>query len=120
MNLKNSLNTYQFGLKKKTCQSFPFLLSYFNDKILKGFVKGMMTDMILVDLQKVFDTINHDVLLQKLHAISFLRHTINWFKSYLSTRSFLVKLENHFSQPASFLWCTPRLYSGATFVFNIC
>ena len=61
----------------------------------------MMTGMILMDLQKAFDTIGHDVLLQKLYAIGFSKHTVNWFKSYISNRSFLVNLGNSFSQPAS-------------------
>ena len=60
-----------------------------------------MTGMILIDLQKAFDTIDHDVLLQKLYAIGFSKHTVNWFQSYLSNRSFLVNLGNNFSQPAS-------------------
>ena len=41
------------------------------------------------------------MLLQKLYANGFSEHTVNWFKSYLSNRSFLVNLENNFSQPAS-------------------
>ena len=77
------------------------ILSYLNDKTLKGFDKGLMTGMILIDLQKAFDTIDHDVLLQKLYAIGFSKHTVNWFQSYLSNRSFLVNLGNNFSQPAS-------------------
>ena len=99
LNSKNLLYTYQSGFRKK--HSTDFCLSYLNDKILKGFDKGMMTGMILIDLQKAFDTIDHDVLLQKLYAIGFSKHTVNWFKSYLSNRSFLVNLENNFSQPAS-------------------
>ena len=59
-----------------------------------------MTGMILIDLQKAFDTIDHDLILQKLYAIGFSKHTVNWFQSYLSSRSFLVNLGN-FSQPAS-------------------
>ena len=55
----------------------------------------------LIDLQKAFDTIDHDVLLQKLYAIGFSKRTVNWFKSYLSNRSFKVNLGNNFSQPAS-------------------
>ena len=61
----------------------------------------MMTQMILTDLQKAFDTIEHGVLLQKLHAIGFSKRTVNGFKSYLSKRSFKVNLGNNFSQPAS-------------------
>ena len=57
--------------------------------------------MILIDLQKTFDTIDHDVLLQKLYAIGFWKHTVNYFQSYSSNRSFLVKLGNNFTQPAS-------------------
>ena len=71
-----------------------------NDKIVKGFDKGMMTAVILTDLQKAFDTTDHEVLLQKLYANVFSKHTVNWFKSYLSNRSFLVNLESNFSQRA--------------------
>ena len=80
---------------------YRFLPSYLNDKILKGFDKGLMNGMILIDLQKVFDAIDHDVLLQKLYSVSFSKHNVNWFKSYLSNRSFLVNVGNNFSQPAS-------------------
>ena len=47
-----------------------------------------MTDMILIDLQKVIDTIDHDILLQKIYAIGFSKHTIDWFKSHLSNKTF--------------------------------
>ena len=58
LNSKNLLYTYQSGFRK-------------------GFDKGMMTGMILIDLQKAFDTIDHDVLGQKLYAIGFSKHTVN-------------------------------------------
>ena len=60
-----------------------------------------MTGMILIDLQKTFETIDHDLLLQKLYAIGFLKHTVNWIQSYLFNRSFLVNLGNNISQTAS-------------------
>ena len=53
--------------------------------------------MILIDLQKAFDTINHEILLGKLHAIGFSEKTVTWFKSYLSDRAFKVNINNHFS-----------------------
>ena len=56
--------------------------------------------MILIDLQKAFDTIDHDILLQNLYAIGFSKHSVNWFRSYLTNRTFLVILGNVFSQPA--------------------
>ena len=72
-------------------------MSFLTDKILKGFDKGLLTGMILVDLQKAFDTIDHEILLQKLKAIKFSESTIKWFKSYLSERIFLVNIENKLS-----------------------
>ena len=73
-----------------------------------GFDKGVMTGMILIDFQKAFDTNYHDILLQKLYAIGFSKHTVNWFQSYLSNRSFLVNLGNNFSQSASVSCSVPQ------------
>ena len=53
--------------------------------------------MIVIDLQKAFDTVNHEILLGKLHVIGFSEKTIAWFKSYLSDRAIKVKINNHFS-----------------------
>ena len=44
-----------------------------------GFDKGLMTGMMLIELQKTFDMIDHDILLKKLNAIGFSNHTIDWF-----------------------------------------
>ena len=77
LNSKNLLHTYQPGFQKK--HSTDFCLSYLNDKILKDFDKAMMTDVILIDLQKAFDTVDHDVLLQILYDIGFSKHAVNWF-----------------------------------------
>ena len=57
--------------------------------------------MILIDLQKAFDTIDHDILLQKLYVIGFSKHSVNWFRSYLINRRFSVNLGNVFPQSAS-------------------
>ena len=64
--------------------------------------------MILIDLQKAFDTIDHEILLQKLKAIKFSESTIKWFKSYLSERIFLVNTENKLSDFGEILG--PRLF----------
>ena len=62
---------------------------------------GNRPDFILVDFRKAFNTVDDDIFLQKLYAIGFPKHAVNWFKFYLSNRSFLVNLENNFPQPAS-------------------
>ena len=42
------------------------------DKILTGFDSGLLTGMTLIDLQKAFDNINHDILLKKCLLLDFL------------------------------------------------
>ena len=95
---RNLFYNYQSGFPKN--HSTGFCLSFLNDKILKGFERGLITGMILIGLQKAFDTIDHDILLQKLYAIGFSNHSVNWFRSYLINRTFLINLGNVFSQPA--------------------
>ena len=100
------LYNYQSGFRKK--HSTDSFLTFLYDKILKGFDEGLMTGMILIDLQKAFDTIDHDILLQKLNAIGFSNHTIGWFKSYLSNRLFRVHLENCYSDSSSITCGVPQ------------
>ena len=53
--------------------------------------------MMLIDLQKASDTINHKIVLGKLHALSFSEKTIAWFKSRLSDRVLNFNIKKHFS-----------------------
>ena len=76
-------------------------LSFLNGKILKVFDDGLVTRMILIDLQKAFDTVNHDILLKKLSIIDFSDHTVKCFQSYLSNSKFMVNVENSFSETSS-------------------
>ena len=59
--------------------------------------------MILIDLQKAFDTVNHDISLKKMEFIGFTEETTKWFKSYLSNRKFKVHIKNTFSEPENLL-----------------
>ena len=64
---------------------------------LKVFDNGLFTGMILIDLQKTLDTIDHNILLENLKANVFCDNTINWFPSHLTDRAFLVSIENKYS-----------------------
>ena len=51
------LYEFQSGFRKN--HSTDFCLSYLTDKISNSFNSGLSTGMILIDLQKTFDTIDH-------------------------------------------------------------
>ena len=88
LNEKNIIYRYQSGFRKD--YSTNSCLSYLCDKILKGFDSGVFTGMILIDLQKAFDTLNHDILLNKMYFGGFSKEVVSWFRSYLSNRDFKV------------------------------
>ena len=92
------LYKFQSGFKKN--HSTHFCLSYLTDKISNGFNSGLLTGMILIDLQKAFDTIDHYILLQKLPPFGFSNEVIDWFRSYLHIRKFHVNVHDKFSTTA--------------------
>ena len=94
-------------------------LAHLTDKILEGFDEGLLTGMILTDLQKTFDTINHKVLLQKLKAIRFSEQSIQWFWSYLCDRIFLVENENKLSDLGKIYCGVPQGSILGPFLFLI-
>ena len=70
----NLLYNYQSGFR--TDHSTNLCLSFSTDKILKSFDEGLLTGMTLIDLQKAFDTINHEILFKKLKAMGFSERCI--------------------------------------------
>ena len=64
--------------------------------------------MILIDLQKTFDTINHEILIKKMECLGFSKGVTLWFKSYLSNRKFKVNLNQFFSEPGNLLCGVPQ------------
>ena len=92
---KNILHKFQPGFQK--FHSTDSCLSYLQDKVTKGFDSGLLTGMILIDLQKAFDTIDHKIPIEKMKCIGFSNDVTKWFESYLSKRMFSVHVEKNFS-----------------------
>ena len=44
---------------------------------------GLLNDVVFIDIQKTFDTIDHSILVQKLCNYGIDHTSLSWFKSYL-------------------------------------
>ena len=56
------------------------------NQITEAFSQGKYTLWIFLDLSKAFDTVNHNILLEKLKAYGIQSENLKWFRSYLSNR----------------------------------
>ena len=60
-----------------------------SDKIINKFNEVLITGIIFIDLQKPFDSTNHQILLKKIHFIDFSNQCRRQFWLYLSGQIFL-------------------------------
>ena len=59
--------------------------------------KGHYVGMVLLDLQKAFDPVDHEILCNKLEAMGI--NFTKWFKSYLRGRQQIVVANGTHSEP---------------------
>ena len=57
------------------------------DKILKEAENGFDNSIILTDMSAAFDTVSHQVLLDKLKLYGLDQESLNWFSAYFSNRA---------------------------------
>ena len=68
--------------------------------------RGLFNIAVFLDLQKAFDTINHDVLLNKLDLYGLETSATNLLKSYLENRKYN-------------MWNPPGLNPWSTFILSL-
>ena len=82
----NILYKHQYGFRKKHTTTHPILhlLNHIADCTNKPHPE--LTMAIFIDLKKAFDTISHDILVQKLYKYGIRGMANNWIKNYLTDR----------------------------------
>ena len=91
LSTKQRLSTQQCGNKK--WNSTETALIQTTDSILQNIDKKELTAAVLLDMSQAFDSIDHDILITKLRDVGLSCSSTEWFKSYLSLRYQVVKIQ---------------------------
>ena len=75
---------------------------------------------VFLDLQKPFDTVNHDILISKLNHYDIRGVAFDWFKSYLSDRTQYKTINNERSEIQTIKYSVPQGSGVGPLLFLIC
>ena len=89
----NLLYENQSGFRK--AYSTDTCLINLTDQIKVNMSRGLYVGMVLIDLQKAFDTVDHDILCKKLKSMGI--NCTEWFQSYLGGRNQVVEANDTLS-----------------------
>lgn len=78
------LYDHQYGFREN--HSTSMALVQLLDNITNALDNNDFTIGVFIDLSKAFDTVDHSILLHKLHDYGIHGKELQWFKSYLSDR----------------------------------
>jgi hypothetical protein len=106
LELNSIITPSQFGFRKNHSMLHPMvhLMNFVSDALNKK----ESAIAIFCDLRKAFDTVNHSILLRKLHKIGIRGVALEWFKNYLSGRKQYVHLNGKCSTLLEILLGVPQ------------
>ena len=107
---------YQFGFRKN--HSTQLALTVLIYKLIKSIENGDHVIGVFLDFSKAFDTVDHSILLNKLHHYGIRGSALDWFRSYLSNRQQFVTY-NDVSSGTKVLKCgVPQGFFWDRFYFS--
>ena len=80
----------QFGFRKK--HSTIHNLIALSEEVRENLDKGNYTYAVFLDLQKAFDSVDHDILIKKLYCYGIRGIFSDWIKSFLTERKQFVSI----------------------------
>ena len=83
-------------------------VTHFTDNILTNIDKGLITGTVFIDFSKAFDTVEHDILLNKLEHYGVCSQSLRWFKDYLHERKQTVSIDTERSDELDIVTGVPQ------------
>ncbi len=123
--LKNDIyEEFQSGFRP--CHSTETALVQITNYFLLASDQGCISLLVLLDLSAAFDTIDHDILIDRLQNYTGIQgQALRWFRSYLSDRYHFVYLNGEASQISPVKYGVPQgsvlsplLFSLYMYIYN--
>ena len=114
---RNCLSGHQSGNKKRHSTETLNILTL--DLALEAMDRKQVTALMLLDLCKAFDSIDHMSLLKKLRTMGTSKEAIDWFRSYLTGRKRSVRIGCETSEPRLVSYSVPQGSILGPALFNI-
>lgn len=102
----NLLEQFQSGFRSR--HSTETALVKITNDLLRAADAGLLSILILLDLSAAFDTISHQLLLERLESIGVCGTALKWFAHYLTARTYFVKIEDHQSKSSALQHGVPQ------------
>ena len=113
----NMLSDHQSGNMK--CHSMETLGILFTSYLYKVIEEKKVTAVLMLDLSKAFDSIDHQRLLEKLRKLNVSDLTLAWFQSYLTDRTQRMRIQNSLSDSLTINHGVPQGSILGPLLFNI-
>ncbi len=118
LNLHGLHEVFQSGFKSLHSTETA-LLKVFNDLLLVT-DSGDYAVLMLLDLTAAFDTVDHNILIFRMeHCVGIKDTVLEWFRSYLSGRSFSIRLGDFMSSSACFSCGIPQGFILGPILFSL-
>ena len=107
LNKNNYQAIYQSACRSNySCETA--IMKVIND-VLTDFNPNSFVIMTFLDFSAAFDTVDHTILINRLEKQFGIAGTaLTWFRSYLENRSYMIKINNTFSNKKLFKFGVPQ------------
>ena len=95
----------QFGFQSN--MSTEYAVNQVLNYIVETLEKNEVGVCIFLDFAKAFDTVNHQILLDKLEHYGIRGIALNWIRNYLTNRMQCTEIGDTQSELELIMWCPP-------------